>query len=59
MVEITVKFHLLVSPDCFQAASELVDPEGPIFKVAHLGIVADYTTNLPTLIETCRELTQG
>ncbi|MCI0483264.1 MAG: electron transfer flavoprotein subunit alpha/FixB family protein [candidate division NC10 bacterium] len=32
------------------------DPEAPIFKVAHLGIVGDYKTILPPLIAKCREL---
>ncbi|MGH7405990.1 MAG: electron transfer flavoprotein subunit alpha/FixB family protein, partial [Candidatus Methylomirabilales bacterium] len=32
------------------------DPEAPIFKVAHLGIVGDYKAILPPLIAKCREL---
>jgi len=32
------------------------DPEAPIFKVAHLGIVGDYKAVLPPLIAKCREL---
>ncbi|MFQ5839843.1 MAG: electron transfer flavoprotein subunit alpha/FixB family protein [Candidatus Methylomirabilales bacterium] len=32
------------------------DPEAPIFKVAHLGIVGDYRVILPPLIAKCREL---
>lgn len=35
------------------------DPEAPIFKVAHLGIVGDFKAILPTLIQKCRELVQG
>lgn len=33
------------------------DPDAPIFKVAHLGIVGDYKALLPKFIEKCRELT--
>jgi electron transfer flavoprotein alpha subunit len=35
------------------------DPDAPIFKVAHLGIVGDFKTVLPKFIQKCRELTQG
>jgi electron transfer flavoprotein alpha subunit len=35
------------------------DPDAPIFKVAHLGVVGDFKAVLPKLIEKCRELTQG
>jgi electron transfer flavoprotein alpha subunit len=35
------------------------DPDAPIFKVAHLGIVGDFKAVLPRLIEKCRELIQG
>ncbi len=35
------------------------DPDAPIFKVAHLGIVGDYKAILPRFIEKCKELTQG
>jgi len=35
------------------------DPDAPIFKVAHLGLVGDFKAVLPTLIEKCKELTQG
>ncbi len=35
------------------------DPEAPIFKIAHLGVVGDFKTLLPKFIEKCRELTQG
>lgn len=35
------------------------DPEAPIFKVAQLGIVADFRTVLPHLVAKCRELTAG
>lgn len=35
------------------------DPDAPIFKVAHLGIVGDYKAVLPKFIEKCRELTQS
>ena len=31
------------------------DPEAPIFKVAHLGIIGDFKEILPPLIEKCRE----
>lgn len=31
------------------------DPESPIFKVAHLGVVGDYKAILPPLISQCRE----
>jgi electron transfer flavoprotein alpha subunit len=31
------------------------DPEAPIFKVAHLGIVGDYKAILPLVIAKCRE----
>jgi electron transfer flavoprotein alpha subunit len=31
------------------------DPDAPIFKVAHLGIVGDFKALLPRLIEKCRE----
>ncbi|MBI2002047.1 MAG: electron transfer flavoprotein subunit alpha/FixB family protein, partial [candidate division NC10 bacterium] len=33
------------------------DPDAPIFKVAHLGIVGDYKAILPKFIEKCKELT--
>lgn len=35
------------------------DPDAPIFKVAHLGVVGDFKAVLPKLIEKCRELIQG
>lgn len=35
------------------------DPDAPIFKVAHLGIVGDFKALLPKFIAKCRELTQG
>jgi electron transfer flavoprotein alpha subunit len=35
------------------------DPDAPIFKVAHLGVVGDFKAVLPKFIEKCRELTQG
>ncbi len=35
------------------------DPDAPIFKVAHLGVVGDFKAVLPRFIEKCRELTQG
>lgn len=35
------------------------DPEAPIFKLAQLGVVADYRTILPRLVAKCRELTSG
>jgi electron transfer flavoprotein alpha subunit len=35
------------------------DPDAPIFKVAHLGVVGDFKAILPRLIQKCRELTQG
>jgi electron transfer flavoprotein alpha subunit len=35
------------------------DPDAPIFKVAHLGVVGDFKLVLPKFIEKCRELTQG
>lgn len=35
------------------------DPDAPIFKVAHLGIVGDFKAVLPKLIAKCKELTQG
>lgn len=35
------------------------DPDAPIFKVAHLGIVGDFKAILPKFMEKCRELTQG
>ena len=35
------------------------DPDAPIFKAAHLGIVGDFKAVLPHFIEKCRELTQG
>ncbi|MFQ5881558.1 MAG: electron transfer flavoprotein subunit alpha/FixB family protein [Candidatus Methylomirabilales bacterium] len=35
------------------------DPEAPIFKSAHLGIVGDYKVILPPLITKCRELMEG
>ncbi|HSD50759.1 MAG TPA: electron transfer flavoprotein subunit alpha/FixB family protein [Candidatus Methylomirabilis sp.] len=35
------------------------DPDSPIFKVAHLGVVGDFKAVLPKFIEKCRELTQG
>jgi electron transfer flavoprotein alpha subunit len=33
------------------------DPDAPIFKVAHLGIVGDFKVILPRFIAKCRELT--
>jgi len=35
------------------------DPDAPIFKAAHLGVVGDFKAILPRFIEKCRELTQG
>jgi electron transfer flavoprotein alpha subunit len=35
------------------------DPDAPIFKVAHLGVVGDFKAVLPKFIEKCRELSQG
>ncbi len=35
------------------------DPEAPIFKLAQLGLVADYRQVLPRLVAKCRELTSG
>lgn len=35
------------------------DPEAPIFKVAHLGIVGDYKSILPPLIAKCQEVVGG
>jgi len=35
------------------------DPDAPIFKVAHLGVVGDFKSVLPKFIEKCRELMQG
>jgi electron transfer flavoprotein alpha subunit len=35
------------------------DAEAPIFKLAQLGVVADYRTMLPRLVAKCRELTAG
>jgi electron transfer flavoprotein alpha subunit len=35
------------------------DPEAPIFKLAQLGVVADYKSLLPRLVAKCRELTAG
>ena len=35
------------------------DPDAPIFKVAHLGVVGDFKAVLPKFIEKCRELMQG
>lgn len=35
------------------------DPEAPIFKVAHLGVVGDYRAILPSFIAKCRELMGG
>jgi len=35
------------------------DPDAPIFKVAHLGVVGDFKAVLPKFIEKCRELTQA
>ena len=35
------------------------DPDAPIFKMAHLGVVGDFKAVLPKFIEKCRELTQG
>lgn len=35
------------------------DPDAPIFKVAHLGIVGDFKAILPKFIAKCKELTQG
>jgi electron transfer flavoprotein alpha subunit len=35
------------------------DPDAPIFKMAHLGIVGDFKAVLPKLIQKCRELVQS
>jgi electron transfer flavoprotein alpha subunit len=35
------------------------DPDAPIFKVAHLGVVGDFKAVLPKFIAKCRELTQA
>jgi electron transfer flavoprotein alpha subunit len=35
------------------------DPDAPIFKVAHLGVVGDYKAVLPRLIAKCREAVGG
>ena len=35
------------------------DPDAPIFKVAHLGVVGDFKAILPKFIEKCKELTRG
>ena len=35
------------------------DPDAPIFKVAHLGIVGDFQAVLPPFIRKCQELLQG
>ncbi len=35
------------------------DPDAPIFKVAHLGIVGDFKAVFPKFVEKCKELTQG
>ena len=35
------------------------DPEAPIFKLAQLGVVADYRQALPRLVAKCRELATG
>jgi electron transfer flavoprotein alpha subunit len=35
------------------------DPDAPIFKVAHLGIVGDFKAILPKFAEKCKELIQG
>jgi electron transfer flavoprotein alpha subunit len=35
------------------------DPDAPIFKVAHLGVVGDYKAVLPRLIQKCREAVGG
>ena len=35
------------------------DPDAPIFKVAHLGVVGDFKTVLPPFIRKCKELVQG
>jgi len=35
------------------------DPDAPIFKIAHLGVVGDFTTVLPPFITRCRELLQA
>jgi electron transfer flavoprotein alpha subunit len=32
------------------------DPDAPIFKVAHLGVVGDFKAVLPRLIAKCREM---
>lgn len=34
------------------------DPDAPIFKVAHLGIVGDFKAVIPSFLAKCRELTQ-
>lgn len=35
------------------------DPEAPIFKVAHLGVVGDFKAILSRFLAKCRELIQG
>jgi electron transfer flavoprotein alpha subunit len=35
------------------------DPEAPVFKLAQLGVVADYKAVLPRFVAKCRELTSG
>lgn len=35
------------------------DPDAPIFKVAHLGIVGDFKAVVPKFLAKCRELNQG
>ena len=35
------------------------DPDAPIFKMAHLGIVGDFKAVLPKFIQSCKELTQS
>jgi electron transfer flavoprotein alpha subunit len=35
------------------------DPDAPIFKVAHLGIVRDFKAVLPPFLAACRELVEG
>ena len=35
------------------------DPDAPIFRVAHLGIVGDFKAVLPKFVAKCRELTLG
>jgi electron transfer flavoprotein alpha subunit len=35
------------------------DPDAPIFKVAHLGVVGDFKAVLPPLLRKCQELVEG